>query len=113
MPQSFLFYFALIFLVVAAVMWGMAAQAGLNPLAPELTWITLAAFVTALYIAARISLVIRKRQRRSVAEAEAEGRPVGSADKPPGSPGSIEDRMAARRARVEAAKAKAAKAREG
>lgn len=101
-------------LVTAGLMYAMAAFNGLDPLAPEVRTIAWVSLLVAAYVGFRLAMVInrylKKREGGETASPDggASAAKAGAAFKSWGRSSSLDARMAERRRRVEAARAKQA-----
>ena len=93
-------YAASAFVVMILLVFLMAWQQGINPLHPRTRMYWLAAAVAALYISIRGAVFIERIQYRRERKQAEEAPPSRLSN-------NIKDRMAARKARVEAARKKA------
>lgn len=93
-------YAGIAFAFMIVLVFLMAWQQGINPLHPRTRMYWLAAVVAALYISLRGAVFVERLQYRRERKAEEEAPPSRLS-------ANIKDRMAARRARVEAARKKA------
>lgn len=93
-------------LVASGLMYAMAVSYGIDPLAPEVRTFALVSLAVAAYVGLRFAMIISKvlRRRAERRQAEADGVPMReSRFKRWGRNPELDARMAARRARVEAA----------
>jgi len=100
-------------LVTAGLMYAMAAFNGLDPLAPEVRTIAWVSLLVAAYVGFRLAMVInrylKKREGDDMSNTGgASAAKAGAAFKSWGRSSSLDARMAQRRRRVEAARAKQA-----
>lgn len=97
--------------VAGALLYAMATGYGIDPLAPEVRTFALVSLAVALYVGLRFAMIVSKVLRRREARQQAAEDGVAlpeSRFKRWGRDPELDARMAARRARVEAAKAREA-----
>jgi len=100
-------------LLTAGLMYAMAAFNGLDPLAPEVRTIAWVSLLVAAYLGFRLAMVINRYLKKREGDdtsiaASASAAKAGAAFKSWGRSSSLDARMAERRRRVEAARAKQA-----
>ena len=95
-------YAVIAFIILIGMVFLMAWQQGIDPLHPRTGNYWFAAALAALYISIRGSVFIERLQYRRERRAESDGTP-----EPSRLSANVRDRMAARHARVEAARRKA------
>lgn len=89
------------FIFMLLLIWGMAAQQGIDPTHPRSRNIWLLAVVVALYASIRGAVFVERMQFRKARKVEPEEKQPSRHSR------DVSERMAARKARVEAARKKA------